>query len=104
MPCQSVPHMHKALSCVLLKRFISVTKEIKQRRELIPAAQMKFCVSRRRDAQKKKYTVVFAVSVFLLFKYEMLPGSIFVLPIDSPLFSLAFVHLKRGSISLHRRC
>lgn len=54
--------------------------------------------------KKKKYTVVFAVSVFLLFKYEMLPGSIFVLPIDSPLFSLAFVHLKRGSISLHRRC
>lgn len=55
---------------------------------------------------KKKYTVVFAVclSVLLLFKYEMLPGSIFVLPVDSPLFSLAFVHFKRGDIGLHRRC
>lgn len=67
MPCQSVPHTHKALSCVLLKRFISVTKEVKQRRELMPAAQMKLCVSRRRDAQKnlkKKYTVVFFCVVF----------------------------------------
>lgn len=37
MPCQSVPHIHKALSCGLLKRFISVTKEVKQR-ELMPPA------------------------------------------------------------------
>lgn len=45
----------------------------------------------KKSKKKKKYTVVFAVclSVLLLFKYEMLPGSIFVLPIDSPLFSLA---------------
>ena len=27
----SVPRVHKALSCVLLKRFISVTKDMKQR-------------------------------------------------------------------------
>lgn len=44
MPCQSVPHMLKALSCALLKRFISVTKERKEKkkknkdRELMPVA------------------------------------------------------------------
>lgn len=55
---------------------------------------------------KKKYTVVFVVclTVLLLFKYEMLPGSIFVLPIVSLLFSLAFVYFKRGDISLHHCC
>lgn len=31
MPCQSVPHMLKALSCALLKRFISVTKARKKK-------------------------------------------------------------------------
>lgn len=30
----------------------------------------------------------------------MLSGSIFVFPIDSPLFSLAFVHLNRADISV----
>lgn len=33
MPCQSVPHMLKALSCALLKRFISVTKERKEKKK-----------------------------------------------------------------------
>lgn len=94
MPRQSVPHMHKALSCVLLKRFISVTKDMKQR-DRINAC----CVDEvlhfkgGGDKKKKKYTVVFAVCCLLL--YKMLPGSIFVLPTDSPLFSLAFVRQKR---------
>lgn len=50
-------------------------------------------------AQKEVHSCVCCLSVLLLFKYEMLPGSIFVLPIDSPLFSLAFVHFK-SDISL----
>lgn len=32
----------------------------------------------------------------------MLPGSIFVSPIDSLLFSVASVHIKRDDVSLHR--
>lgn len=56
---------------------------------------MKFCISRRLDAQKEIHSCVCRLSVLLVFEYEMLPGSIFVLPIDSPLFSLAFVHFKR---------
>lgn len=34
MPCQSVPHMLKALSCALLKRVISVTKERNKKQRL----------------------------------------------------------------------
>lgn len=109
MPCQSVPHMHKALSCGLLKRFISVTKEKrkthtkKKQRERINACRLDE-VLHFKEAGCTKRSCVCCLSVLLLFKYEMLPGSIFVLPIDSPLFSLAFVRFKRGYISLHRRC
>lgn len=56
------------------------------------------------DAQKEVHSCVCRLSVLLLFKYEMVPGSIFVFPIDSPLFSLAFVHFKRGDIGVHCRC
>lgn len=63
---------------------------------------MKFCISRKMNALKV-HSCVCRLSVLKLFKYEMLPGSIFVLPIDSPLFSLAFVHIKRADISLHHR-
>lgn len=33
MACQSVPHMHKDLFCAVLEKFISVTKEIQQRKK-----------------------------------------------------------------------
>lgn len=60
---------------------------------------MKFRVSRATDAHKKKSTQLCSLSVvFLLYKYKMLPGSIFVLPIDSPLFSVAFVRFQKEEI------
>lgn len=65
---------------------------------------MKFCASRRMDAQKQVLSRVRRLSVPLFFKYEMLPGSIFVLPFDSPLSSLAFVHIKTGGVVLLSCC
>lgn len=63
MPCQSVPHTHKASSCVVLKRFISVTSDTKTKEiELVPAALDE--VPRFKGdgcTQKEEYTVVFAV-------------------------------------------
>lgn len=49
------------------------------------------------DAQKRS-TQLRLLSVLLLFKYEMLPGSIFVLPIDSPLFTSLCAFQKRLSV------
>lgn len=97
----SMPHMHKkALSCGLLKRFISVSKEMKQR-EKINACRLDVVLHFKKDGcaqkNKNKYGVVCCLSFYfsrlrcylVLFLYN---------PIDSPLFSLAFVHFKR------RRC
>lgn len=67
MPCQSVPHMHKALSCGLLKRFISVTKEIKQS-ERINACHLDEVLHFKEGwMHKKKYTVVLAVCLSFYF-------------------------------------
>lgn len=80
MPCLSVPHMHKGLSCGVLKRFISVTKEVKQR-EKINVCRLDVVLRFKEDGctkKKKEMHSSCCLSVLLLFKYEMVPGSIFV--------------------------
>ena len=62
MPCQSVPHMHKALSCGLLKRFISVTKEIKQRQR-INACRLDAVLHFKEDECTKRSTQLCLLSV-----------------------------------------
>lgn len=62
MPCQSVPHMHKALSCALLKRFISVTKELKQRQR-INACRLDEVLNFKEDGCTKRSTQLCLLSV-----------------------------------------
>lgn len=92
MPCQSVPHVHKSPVLCFSEEvyFCHKRNKTKQRKLMLRCCLDDVLLFEEDRCTKKRSTKSCLLSVLLLFKYEMLPGSIFVLPIDSPLFTLAF--------------